>query len=36
MGACVGEGVCKNLKNLDNEEKYLITSGASAGLFSSI
>ena len=27
-----GEGVSKNLKNLDNEEKYLITSGASAGL----
>ena len=32
MGACVGEGVSKKLKNLDNEEKYLITSGASAGL----
>ena len=32
MGACIGEGVSKNLKNLDNEEKYLITSGASAGL----
>ena len=29
MGACIGEGVSKNL---DNEEKYLITSGASAGL----
>lgn len=32
MGACVGEGISKKLKNLDNEEKYLITSGASAGL----
>ena len=32
MGACIGEGVSKKLKNLDNEEKYLITSGASAGL----
>ena len=32
MGACIGEGVSKYLKNLDNEEKYLITSGASAGL----
>ena len=32
MGACVGEGVSKKFKNLDNEEKYLITSGASAGL----
>ncbi|MBP3931517.1 MAG: chloride channel protein, partial [Peptostreptococcaceae bacterium] len=32
MGACIGEGVSKNLKKLENEEKYLITSGASAGL----
>ena len=32
MGACVGEGVSKKLNNLENEEKYLITSGASAGL----
>ena len=23
MGACIGEGVSKNLKNLDNEEKYV-------------
>lgn len=32
MGACIGEGVAKKLNKLDNEEKYLITSGASAGL----
>lgn len=32
MGACIGEGVSKRLRNLDTEEKYLITSGASAGL----
>ncbi|HSQ87696.1 ClC family H(+)/Cl(-) exchange transporter [Romboutsia sp.] len=32
MGACVGEGVSKQLNKLENEEKYLITSGASAGL----
>lgn len=32
MGACVGEGIAKKTKKLDNEEKYLITSGASAGL----
>lgn len=32
MGSCIGEGVSKNLKKLENEEKYLITSGASAGL----
>ena len=32
MGACVGEGVSENTNKLDNEKKYLITSGASAGL----
>ncbi|MGL5329655.1 MAG: ClC family H(+)/Cl(-) exchange transporter, partial [Peptostreptococcaceae bacterium] len=32
MGACVGEGVAKKLNKLENEEKYLITCGASAGL----
>ena len=32
MGACIGEGVSKKLNKLENEEKYLITSGASAGL----
>lgn len=32
MGACVGEGIAKKLNKLENEEKYLITSGASAGL----
>lgn len=32
MGACVGEGISKKLNKLENEEKYLITSGASAGL----
>lgn len=32
MGACIGEGVAKKLNKLENEEKYLITSGASAGL----
>lgn len=32
MGASAGEGIAKGLKKLDNEEKYLITSGASAGL----
>ena len=34
MGACIGEGVSDKLKKLENEEKYLITSGASAGLSS--
>lgn len=34
MGACIGEGVSKKLNKLENEEKYLITSGASAGLSS--
>ena len=32
MGACVGEGVSEKTNKLDNEKKYLITSGASAGL----
>ncbi len=32
MGACVGEGVYEKGNKLDNEKKYLITSGASAGL----
>lgn len=32
MGASAGEGIAKGFKKLDNEEKYLITSGASAGL----
>ncbi|MEG0855448.1 MAG: ClC family H(+)/Cl(-) exchange transporter [Terrisporobacter sp.] len=32
MGACIGEGISKKTKKLDNEKKYLITSGASAGL----
>ena len=32
MGACVGEGIAKETDKLDNEKKYLITSGASAGL----
>lgn len=32
MGACVGEGIAKNLGRCENEEKYFITSGASAGL----
>jgi len=32
MGACIGEGIAKKLNKLENEEKYLITSGASAGL----
>ena len=32
MGACIGEGISSRLKKLENEEKYLITSGASAGL----
>lgn len=32
MGACIGEGVAKKLNKLESEEKYLITSGASAGL----
>ena len=32
MGACVGEGLSKKTNKLDNEKKYLITSGASAGL----
>ena len=32
MGACIGEGVSDSFKKLENEEKYLITSGASAGL----
>ena len=34
MGACIGEGISDKLKKLENEEKYLITSGASAGLSS--
>lgn len=32
MGACLGEGVSQSRKGLDNEHKYLLTSGASAGL----
>ena len=32
MGACVGEGLAQQTNKLDNEKKYLITSGASAGL----
>lgn len=32
MGACVGEGISKGLDKLDNEEKYFVTCGASAGL----
>lgn len=32
MGACMGEGISEKTKKLDNEKKYLITSGASAGL----
>ena len=32
MGACIGEGISKGFNKLENEEKYLITSGASAGL----
>lgn len=32
MGACVGEGFAKIFKRVSIEEKYLITSGASAGL----
>ena len=32
MGACIGEGISHRFNKLDNEEKYLITSGASAGL----
>lgn len=32
MGACIGEGISEKTNKLDNEKKYLITSGASAGL----
>ena len=32
MGSCIGEGISHRFNKLDNEEKYLITSGASAGL----
>lgn len=32
MGACVGEGISQKSNKLDSEKKYLITSGASAGL----
>ncbi|MDY5436704.1 ClC family H(+)/Cl(-) exchange transporter [Peptostreptococcus porci] len=32
MGAAVGEGISRNANRLDSEQKYLITSGASAGL----
>ena len=32
MGACIGEGIAHGFDKLENEEKYLITSGASAGL----
>ena len=34
MGACIGQGIAKRLNKLENEEKYLITSGACAGLSS--
>jgi len=32
MGACIGEGISHGFDKLENEERYLITSGASAGL----
>lgn len=32
MGAAIGEGVSRNMNKMDFEHKYLITSGASAGL----
>lgn len=32
MGACIGEGISEKTNKLDNEKKYLITSGSSAGL----
>lgn len=32
LGACVGQGLSRILKRVSIEEKYLITSGASAGL----
>lgn len=32
MGACIGEGISEKSNKLENEKKYLITSGASAGL----
>ena len=32
MGACIGEGISNKFRKFENEEKYLITSGASAGL----
>lgn len=32
IGACIGEGLSKKSNKLNNEKKYLITSGASAGL----
>ncbi len=32
IGACVGEGYASTTKKLDNEKKYFITCGASAGL----
>lgn len=34
IGACIGEGISEKTNKLDNEKKYLITSGASAGLSS--
>lgn len=32
MGAAVGEGIAKKTNRMDHEQKYLLTSGASAGL----
>lgn len=32
IGACIGEGFAQNTKKMDNENKYFITCGASAGL----
>lgn len=32
MGAAIGEGIAKKTNRMDHEQKYLITSGASAGL----
>lgn len=32
IGACVGEGFAETTKKMDNEKKYFITCGASAGL----
>lgn len=32
IGACVGEGYAETTKKMDNEKKYFVTCGASAGL----